>query len=82
MFWNITLWNVASEKNNFEIKYTNMYCFGRSCNTWTWSLSKVFYIIGMEILTTALSLKIYDTVINTIIKLSGSSIISTPPFKV
>ena len=50
MFCNIMLCIVASELINCEIKYLYMYCFGRSCNTCIWSISKVILMIGMTIM--------------------------------
>ena len=49
MFCNIMFWIVASELMNLEIKYLYMYGFGRSCNTWIWSLSTVLSMLGMAI---------------------------------
>ena len=49
-------WIVASELINFDIKYTYMYCFGRLCNTWIWSFSKVLAMTVMAMLPHALPL--------------------------
>ena len=41
MFLNIILNIFAFESINFDTKYLSMYHFGRSCDIWIWSLSKV-----------------------------------------
>ena len=55
MFCNIVLWVDASELIEFEINYPYMYIFGRSFNTWIWSLSNVLSILGMAIIPHALT---------------------------
>ena len=50
MFCNIMLWILASELINLEINYPYMYHFGRSCNTWIWSLSKALSMLGIAII--------------------------------
>ena len=55
MFCNIMFCIFATELINFEIKYPYIYRFGRSCDTWIWSLSEVISMIGMEIMPYALT---------------------------
>ena len=50
MFCNIMLWIVASELINLDINYPYMYFFGRSCNTWIWSFTKVLSMLVMAII--------------------------------